>query len=244
MNLNTKTIFLSNYYPESNTEIIKNIAIESGTKVTYDLSNIVNENNNNLGVYKTLFNYGDGNQEIINSTLFNDGTKNTFKFPNQVIHDYFLSSLVTPSTGQAKFFYKNGKTFNILLSVFFTLDNNIDRGLITGLNNGFVAVSADSLLGLLDNDNNFYNEIIQNSSIEELVLKIPTVGRSLSAFSFVTSTNTPYGGSTARVPFSATDPNDITSLLYAGFNMQVTRLVEFIINPDGSITNINIVRSL
>tara|TARA_E500000318_G_scaffold39591_1_gene38131 strand:- start:434 stop:1171 length:738 start_codon:yes stop_codon:yes gene_type:complete len=242
--LNTKTIYLSNYYPENDSELIKNVAIESGTKVTFDLSNIVNENSNNLGVYKTKFNFGDGVEKNYNSTLFFDGVKNTFKFPQTVEHDYFISSLVSPSTGQAKFFYKNGKTFNILLSVFFTLDNNIDRELITGFNNGFVALSADSLLGLVDNDNNFYNEIIQNSSIEELTLSIPTVGRSLSAFTFVTSTDTPYAGSTARIPFSATDPGNITSLLYAGFTMQVTRLVEFLLNPDGSITNITIIRSL
>ena len=242
--LNTKTIYLSNYYPETDSEILKNIAIESGTKVTFDLSNIVNENSNRLGVYKTFFNFGDGEEKYISSKLFFNGVQNTFNFPQTVEHDYFISSLVSPSTGCAKFFYKNGNTFNILLNIFFTLDNNIDRELITGFNNGFVALSADSLLGLIDNDNNFYNEIIQNSSIEELTLSIPTVSRSLSAFTFVTSTNTPYAFSTARIPFSATDPGNITSLLYAGFTMQVTRLVEFLINPDGSINNITIVRSL
>lgn len=245
MILTSKTVSLSNSYPTGGSTVFNRVfSVESGTILTFDLSQIVNDkNSNNLGLYKMFFDYGDGNSEFFNLEF--NFTDSNYKKPSNITHNYFLTAANSPSKGEAKFFYKNGNTTSIILSVYSSLNNNIDLGLITTVNNSFVSVSADTLLGFIDNDNDFYNNVIRNSIIENLILNIPTVVRSLTSVQFVTTPSSPpYAGTTQNIPFSATDPNNVTSDLYNGFNLYVTQCIDFLLYPDGTITNVEIVPCL
>lgn len=233
----TKTIFLSNYYPDNNSSFIKNITIESGTRVNFDLSNIINENSNKLGIYKTFFDFGDGNTEYYNSKLVYDSGNYTFKQPDLITHDYFFKTISSPSTGQALFYYKNGNTFNITLSIFFSELNNIDLQLIGASNNSFISLSADTLIGFFDKQNNYFNSIIQNSRVEDLIINIPTVVTTISTFPLVQSIT--------RFGLSATDPDSLntTDLPYHGFDILARQYVQYLLNTDGSITNVEIIEA-
>ena len=181
MKLLTKTLTLSNYYPTSGFRITldyatntKILPIESGTRVNFDLSNIVNEDNGNgLGIKRAEFNYGDGNTDYINADLIfdNDLGKYTFKLPNIVSHNYVLDSLSGLSDGKLTFFYRNGNKFEFTLSTFYTLKNNIDMNFITMSNNSFVALSADTLISIIDDNNTYFNSIISNS--DNLIISDP-----------------------------------------------------------------------
>jgi len=137
MQFNTKTFYLSNFYPEVSTNnyslsTIVPVSIESGQKIIFNLDRIVNEPSppNSLGIYKTVFNYGDGTEETIYSEIENGVSRR----PTSVSHNYVLSSFLSPITGNVAFFYKNGKVFNVILSAYFNFDNNIDLGLILASN--------------------------------------------------------------------------------------------------------------
>jgi|TARA_A100001015_G_C14970023_1_gene704686 hypothetical protein len=270
MIIQSKTVSLSNSYPTGgDVEIPFAFSVESGTKMIFDLQSIVNDKNSDkLGLYKIFFDFGDGNSEYYNLE-FDFLTSNYIK-PTNITHSYFLTAANSPSRGEARFFYKNGNTTLITLSVYSSLNNNIDLGLITTTNNSFVSLSADTLLGFIDNDNDFYNNIIRNSVIEKLILNIPTVVRALTTINLVTTPGSPpYAGTTQVIPFCATEPlpvsfsNTITSnsLLsaaelsalrsgnvienrYHAFDLHVTQCIDFLLYPDGTITNVEIVPCL
>ena len=207
MIIQSKTVSLSNSYPTGgNIEIPFAFSVESGTNMIFDLQNIVNDKNSDkLGLYKIFFDYGDGNSEFFNLEL--DTNTFNYKKPSNLTHNYFLTAANSPSRGEAKFFYKNGNTSLITLSVYSSLNNNIDLGLITSTNNSFVSVSADTLLGFIDNDNDYYNTVIRNSFIENLILSIPTVVRGLTTINLATTpASPPYADTTTVIPFCATEP--------------------------------------
>ena len=239
MELTTKTVYLSNFYPQVSTNnsslsTILPVSIESGTKIVFDLSQVENEfQSNNLGVYKTVFKYGDGLEETVNSQFIN----NSFSFPQTVSHNYFLSSFSSPTTGNVAFFYKNGKVFNIVLSAYFNFDNNIDLGLILASNNSFVSLSADTLVNFTDKENNLYNTIVQNSKIADLEINIPKIVTALSTFPLVT-TSPIYGD---RLVLSALDTR---SEGYSGFEIYATRFVQYVELSDGTIENVRIIDGL
>lgn len=262
-----KTVYLSNSYPAGgDVETSLEISVESGTNLIFDLENITNDGNNDkLGLYKMFFDYGDGSSEFIDLE-FDISTLN-YKKPNNITHNYFLTAGNSPSRGEAKFFYKNGNTSLITLCVFSSLNNNIDLGLITAKNNSFVSISADTLLGFIDNDNDYYNTVIRNSVIENLILNIPTVVRGLTTINFVTTPGSPpYTGTTDVIPFCATEPLPVSfnstlsteGLLsaaklsalrsgnyienrYHAFDLHVTQCIDFLLYPDGTVSNIVIV---
>ena len=194
MKLQTKTVHLSNYYPTSGYRITldyatstKTVPIESGTRVTYDLSNIVNELTteystftgdsvifgNGLGIERAEFNYGDGNIDYVSTDLIydNDLGKYTFKLPDTVSHDYILDSLSGKSDGTFTFYYRNGNKFEFTIKYLYTLKNTIDMNLMTLSNNSFVALSADTLISMVDDNNTYFNSIISNS--DNLIISDP-----------------------------------------------------------------------
>ena len=270
MIIQSKTVSLSNSYPTGgDIEIPFSFSVESGTNMIFDLQSIVNDkNNNNLGLHKIFFDYGDGSSEFFNLEL-DTNTLNYIK-PTNITHNYFLTAANSPSRGEAKFFYKNGNTSLITLSVYSSLNNNIDLGLITSTNNSFVSISADTLLGFIDNDNDYYNTIIRNSIIDNLILNIPTVVRAITTVNLVASpASPPYADTTVVIPFCATEPLPLTyndtltspALLsaaqlsalrsgnvienrYHAFDLHVTQCIDFLLYPDGTISNVEIVPCL
>ena len=126
-----------------------------------------------VGIKRAEFNYGDGNTDYINADLIfdNDLGRYTFKLPNIVSHNYVLDSLSGLSDGKLTFFYRNGNKFEFTLSTFYTLKNNIDMNFITMSNNSFVALSADTLISIIDDNNTYFNSIISNS--DNLIISDP-----------------------------------------------------------------------
>lgn len=175
MDLRTKTVFLSNHYPTVNVNIPQNISIESNSIINYDLTQIVNEDSGNgMGIYKAVFNFGDGSDsKVFFPKLSYDNSlgRYTFKLPDIISHQHFKTSLSGDVNGTAEFYYKNGKTFTFILSNHYTLTNNIDFDFTITSNNSFVSLSADSLIGMVDNNNNLYNFIYSNS--DNLIISNP-----------------------------------------------------------------------
>lgn len=154
-----KTVKLEATYPEfmSQTEV-KNFSISDITNVIFDITGVEKNDGTNLslGILKTVAHYGDNTVEVIHNELnFNT---NTFEPPSSFNHTYYVATEKSNILGKVEFFYKNGNTNTVFLSVFASQSNNIDLELYTANNQSFFTNGeVRELINLTNYDNTLYS---------------------------------------------------------------------------------------
>lgn len=154
-----KTVKLEATYPNFISKtVVKNFSISDITNVTFDINGVEKNDGTdlNLGVLKTVAHYGDNIVEVIPNTL--NLNTNTFEPPSSFNHTYYVATEDSNILGKVEFFYKNGLTTTVFLSVFTSQSNNIDLELYTANNQSFFANGeVKELINLTNYDNNLYS---------------------------------------------------------------------------------------
>ena len=166
MQYDTKTIYLSNIYPEGdNTTTGIYFTVAGKTKVLFDLSNIDKGLANGLGITKTYINFGDGNTKYYEST-FNQASE-VFLPPSVIEHTYVVTTTAEKLDGVVDFFYSNGYTSRSFLSAYVSQTNLIDIGLQNTENQLFNAGGLKKIITFATKDNDLYNCAIQPTLLNE-----------------------------------------------------------------------------
>ena len=166
MQYDTKTVYLSNAYPQggiNSSGIYFNVA--GKTKVLFDLSNIDKGLANGLGITKTYVNFGDGNVKYYES-IFNSASE-IFLPPAIIEHTYVVTTTADKLDGVIDFFYSNGYTSRIELSTYVSQTNLIDIGLQNTENQLFDAGGMKKVITFATKNNDLYNCVIVPTLLNE-----------------------------------------------------------------------------
>jgi len=166
MQYDTKTIYLNNSYPEfgNNTTGIF-FTVAGKTEIIFDLSNIAKGLDNGLGIYKTFFNFGDGNVKYYESSF--NVNAGIFLPPESVKHTYVVSTTGDRLDGVIDFFYMSGYSTRIELSAFVSQTNLIDIGLQNTENQLFLSKQMKKIITFATKDNDIYNCVIVPTLLNE-----------------------------------------------------------------------------
>ena len=172
MNIETLTVYLSSEtFPDSNDVITSQTFVYNNlTDVTFNLQDVnKGENNGNIGIYKTEFNFNGVKTKFFNSTLsaVNGGYLYT---PPATINNLYGSDFQGISAeGYAKFYYGNGNTATISLKIFKS-DFNVAEFNLNLLGVQSYSLSGEkSLLVINDDYNNSY-------TISDITQTVPNPG--------------------------------------------------------------------
>ena len=173
MQYDTKTIYLSNIYPEGdNTTTGIYFTVAGKTKVLFDLSNIDKGLSDvtslsavGLSISKTYINFGDGDAKYYEST-FNQSSQ-AFVPPPIIEHTYVVTTTAEKLDGVVDFFYSNGYTSRIELSAYVSQTNLIDIGLQNTENQLFNAGGLKKIITFATKDNDLYNCAILPTLLNE-----------------------------------------------------------------------------
>ena len=166
MQYDTKTVYLSNTYPQGDNNlsgIYFNVA--GKTKILFDLSNIDKGLVNGLGITKTYVNFGDGNVKYYES-IFNPASE-IFLPPAIIEHTYVVTTTADKLDGVIDFFYSNGYTSRIELSTYVAQTNLIDIGLQNTENQLFNAGGMKKVITFATKNNDLYNCVIVPTLLNE-----------------------------------------------------------------------------
>ena len=157
MQYDTKTVYLSNAYPQggiNSSGIYFNVA--GKTKVLFDLSKVDKGIFNGLGITKTYVNFGDGNVKYYES-IFNPASE-IFLPPAIIEHTYVVTTTADRLDGVVDFFYSNGYTSRIELSAYVTQTNLIDIGLQNTENQLFISGNMKKIITFATKNNDLFND--------------------------------------------------------------------------------------
>ena len=166
MQYDTKTVYLSNAYPQdgiNSSGIYFNVA--GKTKVLFDLSKVDKGIFNGLGITKTYVNFGDGNVKYYES-IFNPASE-VFLPPAIIEHTYVVTTTADRLDGVVDFFYSNGYTSRIELSAYVTQTNLIDIGLQNTENQLFISGNMKKIITFATKNNDLYNCVIVPTLLNE-----------------------------------------------------------------------------
>lgn len=165
------TVFLSSNYPSSgNLNYDQKIRVSGDSPFNFNLQNIEYDVGNGLGIYKIFFEYGDLTNEYLNIEY--DISSSKFEPPSAVSHLYTsnLSTLNTNFSGNAIFYYRNGYNITFNFNIFYTEKNIIEQKPILVNSSMFVTgLSANSLFGLINDNDVFFNKIVTSKEFEVFV---------------------------------------------------------------------------
>ncbi len=163
----TFKISLSASYPftgDSNVTTTQFLRLQGNSLVEFNTSGVAvtgQGDSTNLGIYKTVVNYGDGTSETFESSLNENLTFSTP--PSTFFHEYTNNNIVLSGQGflgTVKFHYINGNTTTINLSTFYTADNLIEmQPIIVDSNTFFYNLSSNTSFNFLDHNSKFFTNI-------------------------------------------------------------------------------------
>lgn len=165
------TVFLSSNYPSSgNLKYDQKIRISGDSPFNFNLQNIEYDVGNGLGIYKIFFEYGDLTNEYLNIEY--DVTSSKFAPSSAISHLYTsnLSTLNSNFSGYAIFYYRNGYNITFNFNIFYTEKNIIEQNPILVNSSMFTTdLSANSIFGLINNDNVYFNKIVTSKEFDVYV---------------------------------------------------------------------------
>ena len=139
-------------FPTTNSTTSLTIAYSGTVDANFVFDNVV-QNSSGLSLYKADFNFGDGTTQTRYSSFLSSGELKLENFS----HNYtsFNNSLST--TGSVIFYYENGKTATVNLTLFKIITNHNTLNLKTL--NGQKTNSDNYVCNLVDKNNTIYNFI-------------------------------------------------------------------------------------